>query len=319
MEGVYRMKIRGRKSLWWVCIIISILLLAVIFCLRSIKLDSAGLILQEEKEFVMYPEHNKRIVLEGLLGRMAISDNGERGIYIQSLSDNRVQIAEVNLKTYEIKTLVTPEQLETGMRKAGETAYTGKIRERPKSVKYVKGAEAVSFIWGNSFYIMDLEKGEVQCVLKDYEQSPLAVEGLDYEWIDENTFVYVALDGFNSVFRYNLLTHERQFVHYGSGICAYNKDGRIVCYHEYTKDSTTWVHYYEFSVINVQSLEEEKIFTYRMDEVISQYMEHVIFHAEDNGMIVWGEENGNRLYLCDYQRKRTRIKILPGKKVYSIL
>lgn len=313
------MKMRSRKFLWPMCIIISILLLAVICCLKSIKLDPTGLMLQEENEFVMYPEQNKRIVLEGLLGRMALSDNGERGIYIQSLSDNRVQIAEVNLKTCEIKTLVTPEQLETGMREAGETAYTGRIQERPRSVKYVKDADAVSFIWGNSLYTMDLEKGKIQCVLKDYEQSPLAVEGLDYEWIDENSFVYVTVDGFNSVFRYNSLTHERQFVHYGSGVCSYNKDGRIVCYHEYIKDSTTWVHYYEFSVINVQSFEEEKIFTYKIDEVISQYVEHVIFHAEGNGMIVWGEENGNRLYLCDYQSKRTRIKVLPGKKIYSIL
>lgn len=313
------MKVRSRKLLWLVRIIVLVLLLAVIGCLSTIRLDSTGLIIQEEKEFVMYPEKDKRIVLEGLVGRMALSDNGERGVYIQSLSDNQVQIAEVNLKTCEITTLVTAEQLEKGMREAGETAYTGKIQERPKSVKYVKNTDAVSFIWANSLYTMDLESGKIQCVLRNYDQSPLAVEGLEYEWIDENRFVYVTVDRFNCIFLYNLLTHERQFVQYGSGVCSYNEDGRIVCYEKYIKDSTIWVQYYEFTVINIQSFEKEKTLTYKIDELISQNVEHAIFHVGDNGIIVWGEENGNRLYLCDYQSRITWIKILPGKKVYSIL
>ena len=79
------MKVRSRKLLWLVRIIVLVLLLAVIGCLSTIRLDSTGLIIQEEKEFVMYPEKDKRIVLEGLVGRMALSDNGERGVYIQSL------------------------------------------------------------------------------------------------------------------------------------------------------------------------------------------------------------------------------------------
>ena len=60
--------------------------------------------------------------------------------------------------------------------------------------------------------------------LKDYEQSPIAVEGLDYEWIDENRLVYVTVDKFNNIFQYDLLACERQFIHYGSGVCLYDED-----------------------------------------------------------------------------------------------
>lgn len=118
------------------------------------------------------------------------------------------------------------------MKKAGETAYTGRIEDRPKSVKYVKNTNAVSFIWENSPYTMDLDEGMARCILKDYEQSPIAVEGLDYEWIDENRLVYVTVDKFNNIFQYDLLACERQFIHYGSGVCLYDEDEKIVCLDE---------------------------------------------------------------------------------------
>lgn len=325
MERTYREKVKNRKRIgskkfsWQIYTIILILAITIIFSLKSIRLNPTGLILQEGNEFAMYPEKNKRIVLEGLLGRVTLSDNGERGVYLQSTSDGHVQVAEVNLTTCEIKILITAEQLEIGMKEAGEEAYTGRIEERPKSIKYVKNTDAVSFIWKNSLYTMDLEKRRVQCILKNYEQSLLAVEGLDYEWIDENSFVYVTIDKFNSIFQYNLLTCERQFIHYGSGVCSYNEEGRIVCYHEYIRDSTTWVHYYELSVINLKTFEEEKVSTYKIDEIMSEYVEHAVFQADGGGRILWGKEYGNKIYICNYISKITWIKILPGKKVYSIL
>lgn len=200
------------------------------------------------------------------------------------------------------------------MKKAGETAYTGRIEDRPKSVKYVKNTNAVSFIWENSPYTMDLDEGMARCILKDYEQSPIAVEGLDYEWIDENRLVYVTVDKFNNIFQYDLLACERQFIHYGSGVCLYDEDEKIVCLDEYIRDSTTWVLYYEFSVINMKTLEEEKVSTHKIDAMLSECVEHAIFQTNGNGAILWGEENGNRLYVSDFKSRITRLKILPGKK-----
>ena len=314
-------KIGRKKFSWRTFSIVSILILTtlIIISIKSIRLNPVGLILQEENEYVMYPEKDKRIVLEGLLGRAALADNGEKGIYLQSAPNDCVQVAEVDLKTGKIKTLITSEQLEKGMKQAGETAYTGRIGSRPRSIKYVKNTDAVSFIWENSLYTMDLEKGMVCCILKNYEQSPKAVEGLDYEWIDENRFVYVTVDEFNSIFEYDLLTCERQFIHYGSGVCLYDEDGKIVCYDQYIRNSTTWVLYYEFSVINMETFEAEKVSTHKIDAMLSKYVEHTIFQTDGNGMVLWGEENGNKLYVCDYRSRITWIKILPGKNVYSIL
>lgn len=314
-------KAESKKFSWRIFGIVLILILTIVMVIgiKSIRLNPVGLVLHEENEFVMYPEKNKRIVLEGLLGRVALDDNGEKGIYLQSVSNDHVQVAEVDLKTGKIKTLITAKQLEIGMEKAGETAYTGRTENRPKSIKYVKNADAVSFIWENSLYTMDLDKGRVQCILKDYEQSPLAVEGLDYEWIDENRLVYVTVDEFNSVFQYDLLTDKRQFIHYGSGVCAYDEDEKIVCHHQYIRNSTTWITYYEFSVINMKTLEEEEVSTHKIDAMLSKCVEHVIFQTDGNGAVLWGEENGNKLYVSDYRSRITWIKILPGKKVYSIL
>lgn len=311
-----RVRMKNKKLLWRICAVI--LTVVVVISFKSIRLNPTGLILLEGKDFVLYPEKDKRIILDGLLGQMAVSDTGKKGVYLQLTSDNQVQIVEIDLKTYKITPLVTPNQLEMGMKEAGEADFTAAVEGRPISVKFVKGTNAVSFIWENSIYIMDLEKGKVQCILKNFEQSPLAVEGMDYEWIDENNFVYVTIDKFNSIFQYNLLTNERQFVHYGSGVCSYDNE-RIVCYHEYIRDSTTWIHYHEFSIINMKPLEEESVFTYKLDETISKYVAHAIFDINGNGIIAWGEENDNRLYFCNYPNKITWIKFLPGRKVHSIL
>lgn len=312
----------GRKKFSWRTfgiVVTVILIIAIIIAIKSIRLNPLGLILQEENEFVMYPEKGKRIVLEGLLGRVSLADDGEKGIYLQSAPNDCVQVAEVDLETGKIKTLITSEQLETGMKNAGETAYTGRIEERPQSLKYVKNTDAVSFIWENSLYTMDLDEGVVHCILKNYEQSPKAVEGLDYEWIDENHLVFVTVDKFNSIFQYDLLTCERQFIHYGSGVCLYDEDGKIVCYQRYIRDSTTWVPYYEFSVINMKTFEEENVSTHKIDAMLSKCVENAIFQTDGNGTVLWGEENGNKLYVSDFRSRITWLKILLGKKVYSIL
>ena len=69
----------------------------------------------------------------------------------------------------------------------------------------------------------------------------------------------------------------------------------------------------------MKTLEEEKVSTHKIDAMLSECVEHAIFQTNGNGAILWGEENGNRLYVSDFKSRITRLKILPGKKVYSIL
>lgn len=307
-----------RKRLLWAIIATILLIFVITKYWGIIGFDTTNLILEKEEGYVLYLDENIEIVLEGLLGTIDLSEDEKKGIFFRETQTGQIEIAEIDLDNNEIYVLKTAEELEKAMSAIGELNYTGRVEERPKSIRYAKGKNVLNFIWNDSLYQLELNKNQIACIIKDLGQTKFALEGRDYEWIDENNLVYVTVDeqGINSIMKYDLQTQEKSFIHYGSGVCLIEGEEKIICYHQYIKDSTTWVRYYEFIIINLDSFEIEESYTLKR-EAIFQGIGEVVFGKGAGAQIIWSERGSNRLYIYDYEKDRFIKKRLVGKKIYS--
>lgn len=306
-----------QKQLLWIIIAIILVLLLITKYWGIISFSYTNLILKKKDGYVLCLDQDTEIMLDGLLGTIDISEDGKKGIFFRETQTGQIEIAEIDLENARIYVLIMAEELEKAMNAIGKSEYTGKAEERPKSIKYAKEESAVNFIWNDSLYQLDLNKNQMTCIIENLGQTKLALEGRDYEWIDENNLVYATVDeqGINSIMKYNLQTQEKSFIHYGTGVCLIEGE-KIICYHRYIKDSTTWVHYHEFVIIDLNSFEIEESYTLKR-EAIFRVMGEVVFGQEANSQIIWSERGSNCLYVYDYEKDRFVKKRILGKKIYS--
>ena len=310
----------SRKLLQGIIAVAIILILILLKYSTVYNIDLAGFILECDDGYTLYLNNNDFIVLDGLLGNVAVSKDGNKGVFFRENQNGQVEIAEITFANAQIRLVVEAEMLKKSMWEANETEYSGGVSQRPESIGYVNGENLISFVWNNALYQMDFMNDQIYCVIEKLDRTELVLEGQDYAWINEKELVYATSDerGINSIVKYNLQTQDKQFVHYGTGVSLPEDGENMVCYQTYIKDSTTWEHFHEFSVINIDSLEIEGSYTYR-EVNLFQPGASVIFQCGNNNLILWGRKGDNCLYFYDFENEKLVKKKLWRKRIYSIL
>lgn len=307
-------------------LLIGVIVVTVILAMVLLKYswindtNLSGLILDSDEGYSLYLDNHNFIVLDGMLGNMAVSKDKNRGVFFRENQNGQVEIAEVTFDNAQIRIVADAEILQKSMWAADETDYSGSVKERPESIKYVNGENLISFSWNNALYQMNLTQYKIDCIVEKLDRAEFALEGQDYEWVNENEIVYVTNDekGASCIVKYDLQTQNRQFVHYGTGVGLFEDGENILCYQTYIKDSITWEHFHEFSVVNINSLEVERSYTYREVRLFKPEAS-IVFQYRDNDLVLWSEKGNNCLYSYDFVRGKIIRKKLLGKRIYSIL
>ena len=281
------------------------------------------LLLKENGENALLMSSGEKVVLWGLVGSVDLSENEASVIYLRKVGGfgKDKEVVEMDLETQDVEVLVTADELRTVTRsiRAKKGLAYEETEERIRSVKYVPDTDAISFIWENSLYMMDLDSKEVTRIWKKIRdiEAVNVTEGREYKWLDaRNVVLWIRKEDRVTVYQYDILERDKRFILHGNDVSA--NGNVLVSYQASGTISDFWITNHNFYFFDLESRKQTREYVYTFHGIM-RGAEEVVFEQYEDGVLIWGEENQNYYYIYDSKRDVAVRIWLPGKKIAAIL